>query len=115
MRLQILRGEFVIEKLDATAPIPEWAIGGEFISITRTRDELSIVCESPGGGWRCLKVEGPLDFSLVGILASLADPLAKAGVPIFAISTFDTDHILVNAENLDRAIDALRSAGHRIA
>jgi uncharacterized protein len=115
MRLQILRGEFTIQKLDATAPIPEWATGGEFVSITRTRDELSIVCESPSGEWRCLKVEGLLNFSLVGILASLAEPLAKAGVPIFAISTFDTDHILVKAENLDRAIDALRSAGHTIA
>ncbi len=114
MRLDVLRGDFAIVKLDAADPIPEWA-AGEFVSITRTRDELSIVCESPGGEWRCLKVEGPLDFSLVGILASLAEPLAKAGVPIFAISTFDTDYILVKADNLERAIRALRSAGHTIS
>lgn len=113
MRLEILRGEFAIKKLEASAPIPVWATG-EFVSITRTREELSIVCEAPGGEWRCLKVEGPLDFSLVGILASLAEPLAKAGISIFAISTFNTDHILVNAANLDRAVEALRAAGHTI-
>jgi uncharacterized protein len=114
MRLDVLRGEFAIVKLDAADPIPPWA-AGEFVSITRTRDELSIVCEAPAGEWRCLKVQGPLDFSLVGILASLAEPLAKAGVPIFVISTFDTDYILVKADNLERAIEALRSAGHTVA
>jgi hypothetical protein len=94
----------------------------EFLSITRTRDELSIVCESsriPAGidaefGWRCIKVDGPLDFSLVGVLSSLAEPLARAGIPIFAISTFDTDYVLVKTANLEGAMAALESAGHAV-
>lgn len=65
-------------------------------------------------GWRCLKVSGPLDFGLTGILASLAAPLAAAKIPIFAISTFDTDYVMVKAEHLARALEVLRAAGHRI-
>jgi len=114
MRLELLRGPFAIVKLEADAPIPPWASGGEFVSITRTPAELSIVSESPDGEWRCLKVEGPLDFSLVGILASLAEPLARAGIPIFAVSTFDTDHILIKADRASAAIGALESAGHTV-
>src|SRR5690348_15108586 len=114
MVLQRLPGEFAIVKLDPAASIPDWATGREFVSITRTPEELSIVHETTGGEWRCLKVQGPLEFSLVGVLASLADPLARAGVPIFAISSYDTDHILVKAGNLERAIGALRGAGHKI-
>ena len=115
LRLELLRGKFAIVKLEADAQIPAWAAGGEFLSITRTREELSIVHEAPDGEWRSLKVEGPLDFSLVGVLASIADPLARAGVSIFAVSTFDTDYILVKAADLDRAVAALRRAGHAIA
>jgi hypothetical protein len=92
----------------------------EFLSITRTREELSIVCESSQvpaeipaeRGWRCMQVGGPLDFSLVGVLASLAEPLARAGIPIFAISTFDTDYILVRSTQIEAAIAALELAGH---
>jgi uncharacterized protein len=109
MRLELLRSEFSISRLDADAPLPEWACG-EFLSITRTADELSIVHE--GRGFRCLKVEGPLDFSLVGILASLAATLARAEVPVFAISTFDTDYLLVRTEQMERAIAALQADGH---
>jgi uncharacterized protein len=131
MRLEVLRGEFAIVRLDANAALPAWIeskVGihapAEFLSITRTREEVSIVCESSrvpaeahvdnGAecGWRCLKVEGPLEFSLTGVLASLADPLARAGIPIFAISTFDTDYLLVKAGALDAAITALDSVGH---
>jgi uncharacterized protein len=126
MRLEVLRGEFAIVRLDASAAVPPWVEPGAFSSITRTREELSIVCESsrvPAGvhidndaerGWRCMKVEGPLDFSLTGVLASLAEPLARAGIPIFAISTFDTDYVLVKAAALDGAIVALESAGHTV-
>jgi hypothetical protein len=89
---------------------------GSFYSITRTADELSIVCEDvfvPQGyqkieaGWRALKVEGPLNFSLTGILAALATPLAEAKISIFAISTYDTDYVLVKEENLIKAIEVL--------
>lgn len=121
MRLDVLHGEFAIVRLDASAATPSWMPeSAEFLSITRTREELSLVCESSRvpaeiaaeRGWRCLKAAGPLDFSLVGVLASLAEPLARSGIPIFAISTFDTDHLLVKAANLEAAIAALESAGH---
>ena len=102
-------------------PCRIWALHRHsgFVSITRTRDELSIVCNErnvPSGvkvdrGWRVLKVEGPLDLSLTGILASIAVPLAEAKINLFAISTFDTDYVLVKAEKLDRAIEVLRRRG----
>ncbi|MBV9742721.1 MAG: ACT domain-containing protein [Acidobacteriia bacterium] len=104
--------------MDAGSSTPDWAYEGEFVSITRTADEVSIVCRSvPENvpcerGWRCLKVRGPLDFSLTGVLSSIAKPLADAAVPIFAISTFDTDYILVFEKHLPQAINALKSAGH---
>jgi hypothetical protein len=91
--------------------------------VTRTPDELSIVCAAgavPDGsrserGWRALRVAGPLDFSLTGVLVSLLAPLADAAVPAFAVSTHDTDYLLVKEESLARAADALRRAGHRLA
>lgn len=95
---------------------------GSFVSTTRTAEELSIVCpqiQVPAvmkrkEGWRCLKVRGPLDFSLTGILASLTTPLAKAGISVFAISTYDTDYLLVKEENLEKAIEILVKKGHRV-
>jgi|SRR5579883_1609332 hypothetical protein len=116
MRIEVISGTFGIVKLPPDAPVPEWA-AGEFISITRTIDELSIVCPSIpepiecSRGWKCLKVAGPLDLSLTGVLSSIAAPLAEAKIPIFAISTFETDYILVAESNLDRAIAVLRGAG----
>ncbi len=103
--------------------MPDWATAGEFCSIVRTVDELSIVCAEeavPLGvtcqrGWRGLKVAGPLDFALTGVLASLAVPLAEASVSIFAISTYDTDILLVRGEQIETAIEALRRAGHVVA
>jgi hypothetical protein len=110
---------FGICRLDKDAPIPEWAHIG-FSSITRTPDELSIVCKEEivpervicERGWHCLQVMGPLDFALTGILASLAAPLAEAGISIFAISTYDTDYFLV--KELNRAIAVLSDAGHNV-
>jgi hypothetical protein len=111
-----------ISRLESDSAIPSWALSGEFISITRTTDELSIVCNQehvPQGikcekGWRCLKLEGPLDLSLIGILAALLNPLAEAGVSIFALSTFDTDYILVKEEKLEEAAQVLSRAGHHL-
>jgi len=122
MTLELLRGEFAIARLNASGAIPTWA-AGEFVSITRTVDELSIVCEAsrvPGGvqaesGWRALRVAGKLDFSLTGVLASIADPLASARVSIFAISTFDTDYVLLRGAQLVAGIEALQGAGHEVA
>ena len=120
--LTVLRNSFALARLAADAPVPSWATQGEFFAITRTRDELSIVClatQVPRGvlaetGWRALKVKGPFALSEIGVLASLATSLANADVSLFAISTFDTDYLLVSEKQLDAAIAALRSAGHRI-
>jgi hypothetical protein len=101
--------------------IPEWASSdGGFCSVTRTANELSIVCAEnavPHGvkcerAWPIFEIEGPFDFAATGILASAATPLAEAGVPIFAISTFDTDYVLVKQEHAENAVRTLESAGH---
>jgi hypothetical protein len=120
MHLDLLASAYSIARLRPTAAIPEWAQGSDLLSITRTPAELSIVCGNVPEGvpcqrdWRCLRVRGPLDFSLTGVLASLAMPLAEAGVPIFVISTFDTDYILVPRAHVDRASAALFQSGHTI-
>lgn len=115
----ILKGTYAICRLDKQSPIPNWALSGEFLSITRTIDELSIVCRQgnvPEGikyekGWRCLKVKGPLDFSLIGILSTLTGVLVREGISVFAVSTYDTDYLLVKEENLEKAVSALRKEG----
>ena len=121
LRLTLLQGEFAICRLPANAPIPTWAGNGPFVSITRTPDELSIVCPAahvPAGvladlGWRCLKVEGPFDLTgATGVLASLAAPLAQAAISLFALATYDTDYILVHAADVERAQHVLAEAGH---
>jgi uncharacterized protein len=122
LTLVLLPERFAVCRLSKASPLPEWALGGEFFSITRTPYELSLVCRQavvPEGvrcetDWRCLQVEGTLDFSLTGILASLTLPLADAGISIFALSTFDTDYLLVKEKQLQDAIKALTAAGHRI-
>jgi hypothetical protein len=109
-------------RLEAHAPIPAWTRGPSFVSITRTPDELSIVCEEanvPRGhraerGYAMLMIEGPLAPEMVGVLVSLITPLAQVGVSIFAVSTFDTDYVLVRASQLDRALDAIRAGGHTV-
>jgi hypothetical protein len=120
--LNILPQRLVICRLDASEPLPGWAQNGSFFSITRTADELSIVCEeglNPSdilyeSGWRALMLEGPFDFDQIGVLKSVLDALAGAKISIFAISTFETDYVLVRAADLEKAVTALRSAGHRV-
>jgi hypothetical protein len=109
-------------KLDRNAAIPSWAANGELFSVTRTMDELSVVCPESNvpdeftteRGWRCFRVAGQIAFSVVGVLASLTEPLAEAGIGLFVISTFDTDYLLVKGMDLDRAMEALRRYGHSI-
>jgi hypothetical protein len=121
LSLVLLPDPFAVCRLPADAPFPAWA-KGEFVSITRTADELSVVCREdavPEGvrreaGWRCLRVDGTLDLALVGVLAALAVPLAEAGVSVFAVSTFDTDYLLLKEANLAKGIEALRAAGHHV-
>ncbi|HEY2785753.1 MAG TPA: nitrilase-related carbon-nitrogen hydrolase [Fimbriiglobus sp.] len=115
-------GSFAVCKLPTGLPIPAWATAGDVFSVTRTTDELSVVCRQeavPAGthceyGWRCLRVAGTMSFTLVGVLASLTSPVAKAGVGVFAFSTFDTDYLLVKAERFPEAVAALRAAGHLV-
>lgn len=122
LNLHVLDGEFIIYRLAADAAIPDRVLNGRFLSITRTDDELSIVCasdivieaEQAEAGWSCLKVAGLLDFSLTGILANLAMLLADAEISIFAISTYDTDYIMVKAVQLQDAIAALQQGGHAV-
>src|SRR5205814_10025924 len=103
--------------------VPEWVDKGPFRSVTRTEHEVSVVCrdhdvpegESVDRGWTVLETIGPLDFSLTGVIASLVEPLAQAGVPIFLISTFESDYVLVRSSDLGRAVDALEDAGHEFA
>jgi hypothetical protein len=115
---RVLKTELFICQLPPGSPIPQPA--GEFFSITGTAAELSVICEHPPpdaarveSGWSALEILGPLDFALTGILASFAVPLAEAGIPIFAISTFDTDYLLVKTLRLEEAIEVLSAAGHK--
>jgi hypothetical protein len=120
--LSILPYPLAVARLARDDLIPPWVNWSDpFIAVTRTDDEISIVCKEERvpatvraeRDWRALKVDGPLDFSATGILASLAVPLAASGISIFALSTYDTDYVLVRGSDLDKAIKAL-SASFRI-
>jgi hypothetical protein len=108
-------------RLPPDAGIPQWVLReGRFTSVTRTADELSLVCSEgivpPDAraerGWLCLKLHGPFQFAETGILTALVNPLSGASIPIFALSTFDTDYVLIKEEFWDRAQGVLREAGH---
>lgn len=115
-----LPGRFAVCRLAPDAPIPEWSTKSDFFSITRTSDELSIVCQQdsvPEGvqcerDWRCLRIAGTIPFATTGVLAGLTAPLAATGIGIFAISTFDTDYLFVKQEDWPTAVDALRCRGY---
>jgi uncharacterized protein len=120
-RFSVLLDVYAVVRLGPHDAIPEWALGAtEFVSITRTADELSIVCpeavvassECVERGWRVIKLHGPYPFDQVGVLSSFASPLAQHAVSIFALSTFDTDYLLVKASHLERAVAVLQASGH---
>ena len=120
--LRVLPLQLAVCYLSPDAALPTWATGGAFFSVSRTDDELSVVCDFEAvppdirreGPWACLEVEGPLDFSLTGILAGLAAPLADANISIFAISTYRTDYVLVPATDIRRATKALQDCGYTL-
>ena len=122
IKFRRLSGEYGILRQAPDAPVPEWAVKGNFFSVTRTDEELSIVCPVENfprdvvfdPRWTCLKLEGPFPFSQTGILLSFIEPPSNNGVPIFAISTYDTDYILIPQEHINRAVDLLREAGHEL-
>jgi hypothetical protein len=130
LTLSVLEGSFGVCRLGTGSEIPAWVYGSNFFSVTQTPEELSIVCQEssipanipaniPAGtraerGWNCLKVEGPLDFGLTGILAGISRTLADKGISIFAVSTYETDYILVREKDLECACKALKGAGYDI-
>jgi len=122
LTMKLLNQKFGVCSLDKNELIPKWAKNGDFYSITKTLDELSIVCSQdfiPSNikcekDWKALKIEGPLDFSLIGILSSISTILAQVGISIFAISTYDTDYILVKEKDITNVINALANEKYEI-
>jgi hypothetical protein len=122
LRFRRLAGLYVVVRLAPDELVPEWATKGEFTSISRSADELSIVCPVENLPyeieaklyWICLKIEGPFAFSLTGVLLAFIEPLSSKGIPIFAISTYDTDYVLIQEEWIGASLNALRQAGHEL-
>ncbi|MBV9258759.1 MAG: ACT domain-containing protein [Ktedonobacteraceae bacterium] len=124
LTLSLLPHQYAVCRLDPNGHIPSWTlIGDDFVSLTRTSSELSVVCIQENvplegtqaeRGWCCLKVNGPFDFSVAGIHASLAIPLADADISALSIATYDTDHLLIKEQDLERTIETLTQAGHTI-
>ena len=123
LRMKLRPEVLAVARLEPGEAIPEWAMAGELWSIVRSEDELSIVCSEadvPASqtrverDWRALQLAGPIPFGLTGILAAVLSPLAAAAIGIFALSTFDTDYVLVKSADLKRGLAALRGAGHVI-
>ena len=118
----IADGLYAVVRLAPDAAVPDWATRGEFTSISRSSEELSIVCPAanlPRGvqtqhHWICLKLEGPFPFSMTGVLLSFIEPLSSNGVPIFAVATHDTDYVLIPEEYSGMAISSLQQAGHEL-
>lgn len=121
LRLRVLPHRLAVCRLAPDAPIPAWP-RGTFTSITRTPDELSIVCDDDAvpddvqceRGRRVLVVEGPLPFNATGIAAAMLAPLADARIPVLLISTYDTDYLMIEEALFDRGVDVLRAAGHDV-
>jgi uncharacterized protein len=125
LKYRVLQERMAVLRLASDVPIPRWAMQSDFFSVARTPDELSIVCREsacipgrlPEGaaaerGWLALRLEGPFPFSTTGVLAAFVEPLADAHIPVFAISTFNTDYVLIRREDVERAVTALARAGH---
>jgi uncharacterized protein len=124
MNLEAIEVLLAVCRLDADSDVPPWVERSRaFTSVTRTTDELSVICAFDDvpegvpmeGPWRALRVRGPIVMTLIGVVASLAGALADAGISIFAVSTFDTDYILVHEPDFEAAVDALTRAGHVVS
>jgi hypothetical protein len=121
-KLLVLPVKLAVCRLSPLATIPEWAGFSGLLAFIRTDDELCVVCRegdlpaevTAEAGWRALQVQGPLDFSQVGVLAALSTVLAEANISLFALSTYDTDYLLVKDAHLERAVEALSRAGHQV-
>ena len=116
-----MKSLYAIVRLAPDAAVPEWADRGEFVSITRTGDELSIVCpienlpaDVSSDRWICLKLVGPFPLSLTGVLLSFIEPLSSKGIPVFAIATYDTDYVLIKEEFAAVTLETLQERGHEL-
>ena len=122
LKFRLLPGPYAIVRLAPDAPVPVWATKGDFTSVSRSADELSIVCPRDSLPadvnfdtlWICLKLEGPFPFSQTGVLLSFIEPLSTNAVPIFAVSTYDTDYVLIPQEHTHTSLHLLREAGHEL-
>ncbi len=119
-KFRVLPGKYAVARLRPEAPLPAWAVG-DFVNVTRTADELAVICPAarvPAGtlaerDWRLLKLVGPFPFTAIGVLAAIASPLARARISLLSVATYDTDYFLVKGESLPAALAALAEAGHR--
>ena len=122
LNLKLLKGKYSVCRINKDDEIPKWIFNEEFFSITKTEDELSIVCLQDKikddvlceRNWKVLKIEGPLDFSLIGILSKISTLMANNNISIFAISTYDTDYILIKEESIDKAIELLINNNYNV-
>ena len=122
LNLSLLPHKYAVCQLHPDKHIPYWSLLGDFVSLTRTHEELSIVCQQDNvpddieaeRGWCCLQVQGAFDFSATGVHASLAIPLAEAEISVLAIATYATDYLLIKEQNVERALQVLEQAGHHI-
>ena len=122
LKFRLLSCPYAIVRLAPNAQVPDWALKGDFTSVTRTLDELSIVCATENlpadvqssHRWICLRLEGPFPFSQTGVLLSFIEPLSTNGIPIFAVSTYDTDYVLIQEEFTSASLNVLQEAGHEL-
>ena len=122
LTLSLLPGEYAVCKLEPGSDIPEWATHNAFWSVTKTQDEMSIVCPQDQvpedvkvePGWRILEVKGPLDFSMTGVLNGLTKPLTDSQTSVFVLSTYLTDYLLIRSKDIKTAIEVLQTQGHKI-
>jgi hypothetical protein len=122
IQLRQLAGTYAVSKLDATVPVPPWADGDGFVSISRTPQELSIVCRAArvpaevnaSRAWACFELLGPFAFDETGIALAVIQPLSEKKIGVFLVATFDTDYLLVQEKDLAAAKQALTAAGHTL-
>ncbi|MFC1633924.1 ACT domain-containing protein [Planctomycetota bacterium] len=120
LRLRVLPKVYAICSFDPDAAFPGWTHRSSILSITKTPKEITLVCEEnhvPGEckkseHWKCIKVEGRFDLDAVGVLASIAGPLAQNKISLYVISTYDTDYVLIQTKNIDKAMSCLDKFGH---
>jgi hypothetical protein len=122
LKLKVLSSNYGVCRFDPHTEVPSWAMQGDFFTVSKSQEELSIVCQAsliPADikaekEWRIFKIEGPFSFTQIGILNAVTSVLSENGISLFAVSTFDTDYIMVKCADLDRSIQALRKAEHQV-